>query len=254
MYFPTLYHNSCALARMIIANWKAQGSEELCQQYIRNSAEWYGINIVVCPPYPYLKYFTNSIRSDFLLGAQTCSSHEDGAYTGEVTCRMLKEFNCNYVIIGHSERRAFEDNDVIEKKLVIAKKYGLKTILCIGEPITIKQEGYNAIISYLNNQLRMIKYCDIIAYEPIWAIGTGLTPDLEELSLIIRALKQHTTKPIIYGGSVDPSKVQHLGAIQELQGLLIGSASLRPSEFSEIVYNYKGTKISNEKLYDSSLE
>ena len=243
MYFPTLHHNSCEYHLMIIANWKANGNQELCRQIIAARDNWIGVDLVVCPPYPYLPYFTDTLRSGFALGAQDCSLHGYGPHTGEVTCRMLRDLGCSHVIVGHSERRRLENDDIIASKLSMAKKQGITTILCIGEPLEIKQKGKKAIMSYLCRQMDNLQYCDMIAYEPIWAIGTGIVPNADELQIIVGDLGAYSKKAIIYGGSVDASKIKWLSYIKGIDGFLIGGASLHLEEFDVIMRTYKDMRL-----------
>ncbi len=229
---------------MIIANWKAQGNIKLCKEVLEKSSQWENIPIVICPPYPYLGYFATNSHQNFLLGSQDCSAKTDGPYTGEVTCRMLQELDCKYVIIGHSDRRCFENNDLINMKLQIAKKHCLETVLCIGESISIKQDGRKAVMSHLYKQINNLENCDIIAYEPLWAIGTGLIPDNNDLQFIIHELQNYSNKKIIYGGSINANSIRELANIKNIDGFLIGNASLHLSELDVIINIYKGIRSS----------
>ena len=196
-----------------------------------------------------------------ILGAQDISQYDNGAYTGETSGRMLADLNIEYVIIGHSERRELynEDNNVIKDKFSKAIENNIKPILCIGETIEHRNSGQtfdyihtqiDAIIG--NNNLDNLKDL-IIAYEPIWAIGTGqtATPEIaEEVHSYIRNILLNTDSnlaantPILYGGSVNSENAEKLFRMENINGALIGGASLKGDEFSKI-YNITG-ELTNE--------
>ena len=218
-------------------------------------------HMIVCPPMPYLHQVNNQKSSYMMLGAQDISQYDNGAYTGETSGTMLADLNIEYVIIGHSERRELynEDNSVIKDKFSKAIENNIKPILCIGETIEHRNSGQtfdyihtqiDAIIS--NNNLDNLKDL-IIAYEPIWAIGTGqtATPEIaEEVHAYIRNILLNTDSnlaantPILYGGSVNSENAEKLFRMENINGALIGGASLKADEFSKI-YNIAG-ELTNE--------
>ncbi|MAR14951.1 MAG: triose-phosphate isomerase [Candidatus Marinimicrobia bacterium] len=190
--------------------------------------------LVVCPPFTSL---TKS-RDKILIGSQNINSNESGAYTGEISSEMIKNIGAEYVILGHSERREYfkETNQEINKKVAIALKYKLKPILCIGE--TLVQRKNNEVEKTLKNQLSKslenVKSDIIVAYEPVWAIGTGETATAEiiiEAHQIIRKILNDIgfdgqKISILYGGSVNRNNARELIALNGVDGFLIGGASL----------------------------
>ena len=249
----------------IVANWKMNGdnifNRDLLSLIERNSIVSDSSHMIVCPPMPYLHQVNNQKSSYMMLGAQDISQYDNGAYTGETSGTMLADLNIEYVIIGHSERRELynEDNSVIKDKFSKAIENNIKPILCIGETIEHRNSGQtfdyihtqlDAIIS--NNKLDNLKDL-IIAYEPIWAIGTGqtATPEIaEEVHAYIRNILLNTDSnlaantPILYGGSVNSENAEKLFRMENINGALIGGASLKADEFSKI-YNIAG-ELTNE--------
>ena len=249
----------------IVANWKMNGdnifNRDILSLIERNSIVSDSSHMIVCPPMPYLHQVNNQKSSHMMLGAQDISQYDNGAYTGETSGTMLADLNIAYVIIGHSERRELynEDNSVIKDKFSKAIENNIKPILCIGETIEHRNSGQtfdyihtqiDAIIS--NNKLDNLKDL-IIAYEPIWAIGTGqtATPEIaEEVHAYIRNILLNTDSnlaantPILYGGSVNSENAEKLFRMENINGALIGGASLKADEFSKI-YNIAG-ELTNE--------
>ena len=249
----------------IVANWKMNGdnifNRDLLSLIERNSIVSDSSHMIVCPPMPYLHQVNNQKSSYMMLGAQDISQYDNGAYTGETSGTMLADLNIAYVIIGHSERRELynEDNSVIKDKFSKAIENNIKPILCIGETIEHRNSGQtfdyihtqiDVIIS--NNKLDNLKDL-IIAYEPIWAIGTGqtATPEIaEEVHAYIRNILLNTDSnlaantPILYGGSVNSENAEKLFRMENINGALIGGASLKADEFSKI-YNIAG-ELTNE--------
>ena len=249
----------------IVANWKMNGdnifNRDLLSLIERNSIVSDSSHMIVCPPMPYLHQVNNQKSTYMMLGAQDISQYDNGAYTGETSGTMLADLNIAYVIIGHSERRELynEDNSVIKDKFSKAIENNIKPILCIGETIEHRNSGQtfdyihaqiDAVIS--NNKLDNLKDL-IIAYEPIWAIGTGqtATPEIaEEVHAYIRNILLNTDlnlaakTPILYGGSVNSENAEKLFRMENINGALIGGASLKADEFSKI-YNIAG-ELTNE--------
>ena len=205
--------------------------------------------LIYCPPYTLLSSFSSKLKkTNIEVGAQNCHEHENyGAFTGSVNSKMIKNSGANFVIIGHSENRAEgESNILINKKIQNALKNKLKIILCIGE--TLSERKKNKTHRVLSNQilfgLKDIKNLSniIIAYEPIWSIGTGIVPKTKDLikdinfikSIIKNKLKQKYSK-VLYGGSVNPQNINDLKKIGEIDGFLIGGASQDPKKFIDIV-------------------
>lgn len=213
--------------------------------------------IVICAPYTDLFYAILSAQdTNIKIGAQNMHWEEKGAYTGEISPQMLKSIGVEYVIIGHSERRQYfaETDETVNKKVKAAHNVGLKPIVCIGE--TLKQRETGIVKDVITSQVRLgLKdltkdqiESTIVAYEPIWAIGTGKTATKEESNETIKWIRKEISamygnesanKVIIqYGGSIKPENAKELFEMSDIDGGLVGGASLKPDEFAQIV-NYK---------------
>lgn len=241
------------MKKWIMANWKMNGDLNMVRDYIKhlNESNFNSkIELVIFPPTIYLPEFNQIDKpSKYHWGAQNISAEEKGAYTGEISASMVKDFGCHYVLVGHSERRHLfkEDEKLIAKKFHIVKEYGMIPVVCIGE--TLEQYKNHQTTDILRNQLKSLKIDDafsfeksIIAYEPVWAIGSGLLPTPEEIQKVfvdIRTiLKEIDAKseniPLLYGGSVGVENIQAIDGINEGQGVLIGGASLKIQQLLEI--------------------
>ena len=241
--------------KLIIAgNWKMNKTVaealDLVNGLKRELVNIKEVDIVICPPFTALSEVSRAIlNTNIRLGAQNMSEHNFGAYTGEIAAGMLKEFSVRYVILGHSERRQYqkESDELIAKKTLAAHAASLKPIVCLGESLAEREAGET--LAVVTRQLaaalsgRDAKARVTIAYEPVWAIGTGrnATPkDAAEVHHAIRAwLKEKavTAPPfvILYGGSVNLKNTAELLAEHELDGVLVGGASLDPSGWLELV-------------------
>ena len=212
------------------------------------------IDIVVCPPYTLLAYLADALEtSNILIGAQDVYWQDEGAFTGEVSPFMLKDLGCKFVIIGHSERRQYfgETNETVNKKIKAVLKQGLTPIVCVGETLKERESGktFKILDDHIQNGLRDISDAEIIkiviAYEPVWAIGTGKTAtaaQAQEAQKYIRdLLKSEYNEDIAniiriqYGGSVKPENITELISQPDVDGALVGGASLEVGSFSEIV-------------------
>jgi triosephosphate isomerase len=212
------------------------------------------IDIVLCPPFTALSEVYEVIAdSNIQLGAQDAHWEAEGAFTGEISCLMLKDLGCKFVIIGHSERRQYfgETNESVNKKIKAALKQGLNPIVCVGETLNEREKGktFKILDDHIQNGLQEINEQDIlktvIAYEPVWAIGTGKTAtsqQAQEAQKYIRdLLKKMYNKDIAndiriqYGGSVKPQNTSELLSQPDVDGALVGTASLEVVSFSEIV-------------------
>jgi triosephosphate isomerase (TIM) len=226
------------MKKLVVGNWKMNSDAQSCVSLISNITESNTVDVVICPPFPYLSI----VKTTLLLGAQNCSAFENGAYTGEISAKMLSDIGCKYVILGHSERRQhFKENDSeILAKAKIAHKYGLKTIICIGESLETYQSGKTEefVSAQLNNYLDLDAALTIIAYEPIWAIGTGLTPTVAEVETITKSIKQQSKFPVLYGGSVNQKNCKDFANIKAVDGFLVGGASLDPTQFNQITSSF----------------
>lgn len=242
---------------IIAANWKMNGTHDSIQQLITHIKQ--GFNpfpqheIIIIPPFVYLDFCRQLLNnSPIKLGAQNVSQFGVGAYTGEIAAVMLSDNHCSYVLIGHSERRSVfnENNDIIKQKLMRAKEQGLKPILCVGENLEQRQQGLteHVILSQLQAILDLtgtdaVLQDAVLAYEPVWAIGTGQTATPDQAQQIHALIRNTIAKadpllakeiPIIYGGSVKANNAQQLFAMPDINGFLVGGASLIAEEFLTI--------------------
>ncbi|MCU6433061.1 triose-phosphate isomerase [Undibacterium sp. Jales W-56] len=243
--------------KLIAGNWKMNGSfasnEALLSDLRAGLGSDVACEVLVCAPAPYLMQCADLLSdSDIAWGAQDVSVHISGAYTGEVSAAMLADCSCSYVIIGHSERRAYhgELNELVAQKTLRALASGLKPIVCVGETLEQRESGLtNAVVrAQLQAVLDVIEadaLADlVVAYEPVWAIGTGktATPQMaQEVHAVLRqqlALKNVTSAAnvrILYGGSMKPDNAQELLAMPDIDGGLIGGAALKAADFLAIV-------------------
>ncbi len=213
-----------------------------------------GVEVAIAPPFTALYAVSKKIKGTLLkLAAQNVFWENEGAYTGEVSPIMLKDIGCDYAIIGHSERRQYfgEDNEIVNKKILAAIKTGLVPILCIGETLKERERGktFEIVKDQLLSALKGILLTGadklVIAYEPVWAIGTGLTatPDqAQEVHSYLRQLlverlgKVAENIRILYGGSVKPENIFDLMEKEDIDGALVGGASLKASTFLKIIH------------------
>jgi len=212
------------------------------------------VDVVICPPFTALSEVAEVLsESDIGLGAQDMHWQDEGAFTGEVSAPMLKDAGCRYVIIGHSERRQFfgETNETVNKKLKAALKHGLTAIVCVGENLKEREANktFEVIQEHIKNGLLDISPEDmlktVIAYEPVWAIGTGKTATGEQAQEVHKYIRGLLSKiygdtvaesvRIQYGGSVKPENIAELMAKPDVDGALVGGASLKIDSFTAIV-------------------
>lgn len=203
--------------------------------------------VLLCAPFTNLGIMSQSLHgSRVQLGAQNVHWEDEGAYTGEISPPMLTEIGVRYVIIGHSERRQYfgETDETVNKRLLAAQRHGLTPILCVGESKQQRDAGETELLitTQLNHGLVDVDQQNlVIAYEPIWAIGTGDTCEATEANRVIgliRSQLKNPDVPIQYGGSVKPTNVNEIMAQPEIDGALVGGASLEPAGFARIV-NYQ---------------
>lgn len=203
--------------------------------------------VVLCVPFTNLSVMAAALKGTRVkLGAQNVHWEDEGAYTGEISAPMLTEIGVNYVVIGHSERRQYfgETDETVNRRILAAQKHGLTPILCVGE--TKQQRDAGETESHIFRQLKQdLVGVDqsnlVIAYEPIWAIGTGDTCAAAEANRVIGLIRSKLTNsdvPIQYGGSVKPENIDEIMAQSEIDGVLVGGASLTPKSWSRIV-NYQ---------------
>ena len=232
-----------------IANWKMFGvlnslnSIHKVAKFLKNFKKNNSLKIIYCPPNTLIRPMTKKLKDTHIdVGAQNCHEHDKfGAFTGSVNSIMLKNVGAKYVIIGHSEnRQAGESDKLINLKIKSAIKSGLKVIFCIGE--TLQQKRKKITKQVLNKQIRLglnkikIKNNIILAYEPVWSIGTGVIPKKNELFETINFIKKKINKcKVLYGGSVNPKNINDLKSIVNIDGYLIGGASQDPKKFIDII-------------------
>ncbi len=203
--------------------------------------------VVLCVPFTDLTIVNKSLHGNRIrLGAQNVHWEDSGAYTGEISASMLTEMGVRYVIVGHSERRQYfgETNETVNLRLKAAQSSGLIPILCVGETKAQRDAGQteSVIIQQLDHGLQGVNQNRlVIAYEPIWAIGTGETCEVSEANRVIELIRDRLTNPQItiqYGGSVKPSNIDEIMAQSQIDGVLVGGASLAATDFAAIV-NYQ---------------
>ena len=232
-----------ARVRLVAGNWKMHGSRASVAALLDALAAENPAGCAVCPPFPYLAQVADRLRgSRIAWGAQNVSEHAQGAYTGEVSAAMLAEFGCRYVIVGHSERRHLygETDAQVGAKYAAARKAGLTPILCVGETLQERDSGKTEDV--VARQLGAVDFAGgVLAYEPVWAIGTGRNATPEQAQAVHAFLrkrleeKRQADTPILYGGSVKPQNAAAIFAMPDVDGGLIGGASLVAKDFLDIV-------------------
>lgn len=236
---------------LVAGNWKMHGSTEMVESLAGSLGQFKpvsSVEMVVFPPFVYLHTVATAIAgSEISFGAQNLSEHREGAFTGEIAGEMLSDLGCKYVLVGHSERRALygESNEVVAEKFVAAQCAGLTPVLCVGETLEQRDNGLtNAVIeeqlSAVMERAGLSAVCDaVIAYEPVWAIGTGRTATPEQAQEVHAAIRvqlgeQGEITRILYGGSVKSSNAEELFKQPDVDGGLVGGASLEAKEFLKI--------------------
>lgn len=250
------------MKKLIAGNWKMNGDVESCGQLsvaVLDGAESLlaksdKIEFLICPPLPFLSEVRGHLtkRTGFVgLGAQDCSAFENGAVTGDVSARMIKNIGCGSVLIGHSERREyFEESDArLIEKVRLALAEGLRVVYCVGETESQREQNQQerivgAQLSALFDRLAETLTDEnfVVAYEPVWAIGTGKVPSHDDIAAMhgfIRGkmeecLAKYKDIRIVYGGSVKPSNARKILSLENVDGALVGGASLNAKDFVEI--------------------
>lgn len=232
--------------KMICANWKMYKIKKDVEDFFK---KWRGFEKIDCeivffPQYPLIEYVKKFCTYE-KVGAQNCNEHLEGAFTGEVSVNLLKDIGSDYVLIGHSERRHIygEKNEIMSKKIRNAINVNLRVLYCVGEKLEEREAGRTLDVVY--EQLSILK--DVqnegydIAYEPVWAIGTGKVAKPEDASFVQGKIKEYLDKNnlgknvrVLYGGSVKPENAKELLSVENVDGLLVGGASLDPVSFYNI--------------------
>lgn len=242
--------------KLVVANWKMHGNlstnEALIKAYLGRLSALSSVDVVVCVPYPYLFQAQQLLKdTNIAWGAQNISKDEVGAFTGEVSTLMLKDFGARYVIIGHSERATAycESDENIATKFIQAQKHGITPILCVGETLIEREAGVMQMVvakqldTIINTYGASVFAQAVVSYEPIWAIGTGLAASGEQAQsmhefirnkIAEQDIKAAQSLKILYGGSVNPQNAVQLFVMQDIDGGLIGRCSLNAQEFEGI--------------------
>ncbi len=242
--------------RMVAGNWKLNGNREASVALANSVAKGHNgeVDVLICPGFAHLADVSSAIKgSGLLLGAQNCSAFESGAYTGEVAPGMLVEFACTHVIVGHSERRQLfaESSELVASKAIAVQKAGLCPILCVGE--TLEERESDQVEAIIGAQLDALLdvggieafHNAVVAYEPVWAIGTGKTASPEQAQDVHAMIRAKIGKldsacsdklRILYGGSVKPDNAATLFSQTDIDGGLIGGASLKADDFLAICH------------------
>jgi len=240
---------------LVAGNWKMNGLRASVQEIeklnILLAQKRVNCDVVICPPATLISHLSGK---GIDIGAQDCHMAECGAHTGDISAAMLKDLGCRYVIVGHSERRADhgETNDMVKAKAEAAQGQGLTAIICVGESEAQRESGdtLDVVTSQVINSIPSSATAEntVIAYEPVWAIGTGKTPtasDVEEVHTVIRKLllerfgNAGEMVPIQYGGSVKASNARELMSVPHVNGALVGGASLKAEDFYGIIESYQ---------------
>ncbi len=244
---------------LVAGNWKMHGLsssqaefealETLVSEQAKASCE-----VLICPPFTLVSAFASNVTGTVKVGAQNCHFNESGAHTGEISAEMLKDAGASYIIVGHSERRADneETSDLVNAKAAAIHRAGVSAIVCVGETESERDAGQTETV--VLGQL-LVSVPDsataantVIGYEPVWAIGTGRTPTAADVAEIHSAIRTALVERfgeegnefrIIYGGSVKPSNANELMAADNVDGALVGGASLKASDFNGIVEAYR---------------
>jgi len=224
------------------ANFKTNHTRKSTGLYLQELNEKLGAKsandtVYIFPPFTALDIY----EGDFTIGVQNAYPAQNGAFTGEIGLEQLDEFDIKTILIGHSERREYmlESQENVAQKFSFFQEQGFEIIYCIGESLAIREKGFEAVMKHLHTQFEGIDITYdklIIAYEPIWAIGTGRSATVEEISTTHRALKKAINdKPLLYGGSAKPENIKEIISIAGVDGVLVGSASLDANKFSQMI-------------------
>ena len=238
--------------KLVVGNWKMHGSRPANAELLAAlmAGRPYGADVAVCVPFVFLNETAATLASsDIRWGAQDVSSHEQGAYTGEVSAAMLAECGCRYTIVGHSERRAYhaESDQLVAEKAQAALAKGVTPIVCVGETLAQRDAGETEAVvkRQLSVVIHQLAHCAseiVVAYEPVWAIGTGRTATPEQAQSVHHVLRAQLEAAtgrgdamrVIYGGSVKPDNAATLFAQPDIDGGLIGGAALKAADFIAI--------------------
>jgi len=242
---------------LVAGNWKMNGTLESLQEVrlLAGMLKDVKLNceIIVCPPATIIRRVKSLLRGTLKAGGQDCHWNSHGPHTGDISAEMLKDAGCSAIIVGHSERRTghAETDDIVRAKAAAAHRASLTAIICIGETLDERKEGQT--LSVLSRQIagsipeNSTAADTVIAYEPVWAIGTGLTPSIAEVAEAHAHIREDLARllpndaaqmRILYGGSVKPSNASELMSVANVNGCLVGGASLKAADFIGIIKAY----------------
>lgn len=221
----------------VVGNWKANGSMQLCDEFVNAIVIPESTDVIVCAPSIYSQYIAAKHIPGLKVGAQDCSKFDNGAYTGNITARMLHELGVQYCLINHSERIKYHNEGVEDaiSTIIQCLTHSVVPILCIDfndvDAIEATLSPYQSFVSEV-----------MIAYEPVSAIGTGVQPSCDEIHNILTSIKNYGFKKVLYGGSVNKVNINELIKIKSLDGVLVGGASLNVNEFNQIIQTCAGAQ------------
>lgn len=226
---------------IVCANFKANKTRQETRAYMAVVESFVSANdisdtIIVFPPFTALDHDPRNV----LIGVQNAYPVKNGAFTGEIALEQLEEFGIKTILIGHSERRHVigETQEQIAAKFQFFAEQGFVIVYCVGEPLEMREAGHDVMMTYINRQFEGIDlaYPDlIVAYEPVWAIGTGLTPSNEDIESLHAELRAKTSAPLLYGGSVKVENAGEIMALDNVDGVLVGSAALSANDFCDMI-------------------
>ena len=225
---------------IIAANLKTNLTRGATHQYIEELKGFADSSSQEVYLFPAMTSLDKFDAKSITVGTQNAYPTQNGAFTGEIGVEQLEEFGIKTILIGHSERRHIlgETQEFLAKKFHYFKEKGFEIIFCVGEPQEIREAGKDAMLSYITKQYEGIDTTYeklIIAYEPVWAIGTGLTPTLEDIADIHTELKKKSAAPLLYGGSVKVNNAKDVLSVQNVDGILVGSAALYAEHFGQMI-------------------
>lgn len=252
--------------KIVVANWKMNGSISMVEDFLEKYAKYKFSNCILCLPYPYIQHAKTLVDKkllDIKIGAQNCHHCLNGAYTGDISAQMIKEIGSDYCIIGHSERLKYDSNTEIMNKFDVLADFDIKPILCLGEKIDLRYNFKDFIKKQIIELLPIDKIFQLklsdfmIAYEPIWSIGTGIIPLVSEIKDRVNFIKEVIDElffsfnektqntdfikitsdniKILYGGSINNNNISEIVKISSVDGVLVGGISLKFNEFFEIL-------------------
>lgn len=226
---------------IICANFKANKTRQETRAYMAVVESFVSANdindtVIVFPPFTALDHDPRNV----LIGVQNGYPVKNGAFTGEIALEQLEEFGIKTILIGHSERRHIigETQEQIAAKFQFFAEQGFVIVYCVGEPLEMREAGEDVMMTYIEQQFDGIdlSYPDlIVAYEPVWAIGTGLTPSNDDIESLHAALRAKTLAPLLYGGSVKVENAGEIMALENVDGVLVGSAALSANDFCDMI-------------------